>query len=258
MHLSVSQYKQYERCPMSFKLSRIDKVWQRPAAWLPQGSAVHEAGEAWEKSGRTMTLEEAQAVFTESYDNHVNSYCDVTPNLDWWFRSGPYAGEADIERRYGLGLQQVERLFQWYGKNPDETVWTAPDGTPAIELGFEIDLDGVLLRGFIDLVVILTDGTLEVRDLKTGNNPGDDFQLGVYAVGIEETYGVRINSGTYWMGRTGKPTKAFDLTGWTRETVRDKFLELQDNINAERFPADPEPSKCRFCDVSYSCQYSQA
>lgn len=253
MKLSVSQYKQYERCPFSWKLSRIDKVWQRPAAWLPQGSAVHEAGEAWEKSGRTMTLEEAQAVFTESYDNHVNSYCDVTPNLDWWFRSGPYAGEADIERRYGLGLQQVERMLQWYDKHPDEVVWIAPDGTPGIEIGFDIDLDGVQIRGFIDLVL---EGL--VRDNKTGNNPGDDFQLGVYAVGLKEQYGLEVLQGDYWMGRTGKPTKAFDLTDWTRDTVRDKFLELQDNINSERFPADPEPSKCRFCSVSYSCEYSQA
>lgn len=257
MHLSVSQYKQYEKCPMSFKLARIDRVWQRPAAWLPQGSAVHEAGEAWERSGRTMTLEEMQQVYTESYDNHVNTYCDVTPNLEWWFWSGPYNGEADINRRYELGLQQCGRMLDWYGKHQDEVVWIAPDGTPGIELGFDIDLDGIEIRGFIDLVMRAEHGPY-VRDNKTGNKPGDDFQLAVYAIALEEQYGVEVYVGDYWMGRTGKPTKPYDLTDWTRETVRDKFVELQDNINAGDFPPDPEPSKCRFCDVSYSCQYSQA
>lgn len=253
MKLSVSQYKQYERCPYSWYLSRVQKAWQRPAAWLPQGSAVHEAGEAWERSGRTMTLEEMQSVYTESYDNHVNTYCDITPNLEWWFWSGPYNGELDINRRYDLGLEQCGRMINWYEKHPDEVVWIAPDGTPGIEIGFDIDLDGIEIRGFIDLV--LQDS---VRDNKTGNKPGDDFQLGVYAVALKEQYGLEVQQGDYWMGRTGKPTKPYDLTDWTRETVRDKFVELRDNINAERFQADPEPSKCRFCDVSYSCQYSQA
>lgn len=258
-HFSVSQLKQYERCPHSYYLSRIEKVWQRPAAWLPQGSAVHEAGEAWEKSGRTMTLEEAQAVYTESYDNHVNSYCDVTPNFDWWFRSGPYGGEADIERRYEIGKGQVEKMLSWYEKHPEDVVWLAPDGTPGIELGFDIDLDGVLVRGFIDLVLYNGCGDeMHVRDNKTGNNPGDDFQLGVYKVGLEETYGGYCPTGDYWMGRTGKPTITMDLSDWTREAVRDKFLELQNNVNAGKFDPDPEPSKCRFCDVSYSCAYSQA
>lgn len=259
MKLSVSQYKQYERCPMAWYLSRVEKAWQRPAAWLPQGSAVHEAGEAWERSGRTMTLEEMQQVYTESYDNHVNTYCDVTPNLEWWFWSGPYNGEADINRRYDLGLQQCGRMLDWYGKHQDEVVWIAPDGTPGIELGFDIDLDGIEIRGFIDLIMSnLCGDEIYVRDNKTGNKPGDDFQLGVYKVAMEVTHGAYAPTGDYWMGKTGKPTKPYDLTDWTRETVRDKFVELQDNINAGNFPPDPEPSKCRFCDVSYSCQYRQA
>lgn len=259
MKLSVSQYKQYERCPMAWYLSRVEKAWQRPAAWLPQGSAVHEAGEAWERSGRTMTLEEMQQVYTESYDNHVNTYCGVTPNLEWWFWSGPYNGEADINRRYDLGLQQCGRMLDWYGKHQDEVVWIAPDGTPGIELGFDTDLDGIEIRGFIDLIMSnLCGDEIYVRDNKTGNKPGDDFQLGVYKVAMEVTHGAYAPTGDYWMGKTGKPTKPYDLTGWTRETVRDKFVELQDNINAGNFPPDPEPSKCRFCDVSYSCQYSQA
>lgn len=253
-HFSVSQLKQYERCGYAYKLARIDRVWQRPAAWLPQGSAVHEAGEAWEKSGRTMTLEEAQAVYTESYDNHVNSYCDVTPNFEWWFRSGPYGGEADIERRYELGLKQVERMLNWYDKHPDEVVWIAPDGTPGIELGFDIDLDGVLVRGFIDLVMTTEHGP-HVRDNKTGNNPGDDFQLAAYAIALGEQYGLDVEVGDYWMGRTGKPTQPYDLTDWTREAVRDKFLELQDNVSAGKFDPDPEPNRCTFCDVSYSCEF---
>jgi putative RecB family exonuclease len=269
-HRSVSQINQYSRCPYSYKLARIDKVWQRPAAWLGQGSAVHEAAEAYEKSGRTMTLDEAQDVFRESYAKHINEACEVTPNLEWWFASGPYGGERDIERRFGIGLEQVERYIRWYEKHPEEVIWIAPDGTPGIELGFDIDLDGVLVRGYIDAVIQLPglagdndDGSprpeVLVRDNKTGNTPGDDFQLGVYGVALAEQFGIEPPQlGDYWMGKSGKPTYPYDLGEWTREAVTARFHELEANIAAERFDPDPEPSKCNFCDVALSCEYSQA
>ena len=254
-HRSVSQIKLYERCPQAYKLSRLDKVWQRPAAWLAQGSADHEAFEAWERSGRTMSLEDAQDVFRESYAKHINEACEITPNFQAWFASGPYHGELDIERRFQIGLDQVVKYIDWYTAHPAEVIWIAPDGTPGIELGFDIDLDGVPVRGFID-AVIQSEGVTLVRDNKTGNHPGDDFQLAVYAIALAELYGTRPLLGDYWMGRTGKPTLPFRLSKWTRERVSAKFRELEDNITAGNFEATPEASKCRFCDVSWACDYA--
>jgi putative RecB family exonuclease len=257
MHRSVSQLKLYERCPHAYKLSRIDKVWQRPAAWLAQGSAVHEAGEAHERSGRTLTVDEAQDVFRDSYATHINEACEVTPNFQVWFKSGPYDGETDVTRRYNIGLDQVEKYINWYQTHPEEVIWIAPDGTPGIELGFDIDLDGVPVRGFIDAIIVNPDGEIVVRDNKTGNTPGDDFQLAVYAVALAEMYGIeRPTRGDYWMGKVGKPTYPYDLTGWTRDKVSQKFRELENNIEAGIFDPDPEPSKCRFCDVSWSCDFA--
>lgn len=256
-HRSVSQLKLYERCPQAYYLSRIQKVWSRPAAWLAQGSACHEAFEAWERSGRTMTVEDAQNVFRDSYERHINEACEATPNFQAWFKSGPYDGQTDVERRYLLGLEQTARYIDWYTQHPEEVIWVAPDGTPGIELGFDIDLDGVHVRGFIDAVIVSPDGELIVRDAKTGNQPGDDFQLGVYAVAVAESFGVpQPTQGDYWMGKSGKPTYPYDLSEWSRERVSGKFRELEDNITAGRFDADPEPSKCRFCDVASSCSFA--
>lgn len=63
------------------------------------------------------------------------------------------------------------------------------------------------------------DGVLVIRDHKTGNNPGDDFQLGIYAVAIDATQGVKSELGEFWMGKTGKPTFPYDLSDWTKERV---------------------------------------
>jgi putative RecB family exonuclease len=253
----VSQLKQYERCPYSYKLSRLDKVWERPAAWLGQGSAVHEAAEAYEKSGRTMSLEGMQDVFKASYEKHINEACETTPNLEYWFKSGPYGGEADIERRYHIGLEQCEKYIRWYEAHPDEVIWVNDAGEPGIELGFDIELDGVRVRGFIDAVIDHPTQGLIVRDLKTGNAPGDDFQLGVYSIGLSEAFGIDPPQvGDYMMGKTGKPTYPYRIGEWTRERVSEAFRVLEDNIRAGRFDPDPEPSKCRFCSVALFCNYA--
>lgn len=173
---SVSQRNSYDRCKYAYYLARVLKVWQKPAAWLPMGSAVHAAAEAWEKSGRTMTVAEAQDVFREEYANEVSKYTEVTPNFDWWFASGPYKAEDDLPRRYDLGLEHVERYIEWALAHPDEKVWIAPgyidprcesgvdhaddcdcrEPQLASELGFEFMAGDVPVRGFIDLVIEVT------------------------------------------------------------------------------------------------------
>lgn len=255
---SVSQINQYLRCPQAYKLGRIDKVWARPAAWLPQGTAFHAVAEEYEQAlhaRKPMSLDEARDMFREMYAHEVEMLTHDTPNFEWWFWSGPYNGERDIERRYHIGLEQVEKFVAWRD-TPGQEIWVTPDGQPAIELAFKVELDGILVRGFIDAVVVV-DGQLRVRDYKTGNSPGDDFQLGVYSVAIEALYGVKPTHGDYFMvGKKGaKPriSGPYDLSPWTREVVTERFREVEDRIQAGDFEPDPEPSKCGFCDVNYSC-----
>lgn len=258
---SVSQLKQYERCPHSYYLARVrePRAWQRPAAWLPQGTAVHAAAEAWERSGRTMSLDAAQDVFREEWRNEVAGYCQITPNFEWWSKSGPYGGKKDLERRFNIGLEQVEKYVRWYTNHPDQVIWIAPDGTPGIELGFDIDLDGVPIKGFIDAVIVDQDDQMIVRDNKTGKNPGDDFQLGVYGLALAETYGIeQPEYGDYWMGGSGKPTYPYRIDYWTKDRVTEAFHKLEDNIRAGNFDPAPDTNKCKFCDVSDVCEYRVA
>ncbi|WP_066904614.1 RecB family exonuclease [Mycolicibacterium houstonense] len=285
---SVSQLKQYEKCPMSYRLARIDREWKRPAAWLYQGIAVHAVAQhyllrrlgyedtlgydaelGYADTG-PMTREEAYELFKESYADATNEAAEITPNLGWWFRSGMYDGYEDIPRRWDIGLEQVDKLVDWIETHPEEKIWVAPDGKPGIELEIDVELGGVQIRGFIDAVieeVVDSDPEeytteLKIRDYKTGNEPGDDFQLAVYAVALKKMYGVEIEFGEYWMaGKKGKKafaTHPFDLTDWPEEKVAARFLELEAKLEAGEFNPLPEPDKCKFCDVSLSCPFSMA
>ncbi|GGU45722.1 RecB family exonuclease [Lentzea flava] len=256
---SVSQIKEYRACPARYFLCRIEKVWQRPAAWLSQGTAVHAAAEAWEKSGRTMSLAAVQEVFRRVYAEGINAMAGETPNWNFWFASGPYRGAVDVERRYGLGLDQADRYLRYYTERaPREVIWIAPDGTPAVELGFEIWLGSVPVRGYLDQAVIDPREGLIVRDIKSGNSPGDAFQLAVYAEAIRQVYGQEVHKGDYWMGKSGKPTLFYDLTEWPATRLVEEFEEVDELIKAEKFDPTPDEKTCMFCPVRTSCPIFQA
>lgn len=254
VHRSVSQLKQYDRCAYAYQLQRLEKVWSRPAAWLAQGTAVHAAAEMWEKTGRTAPLDDVNDVFDSVYQKEIEESLEVAPMADW-FGSGPYGPESDIERRYGIGRSQVSKYLDYYYTVPEEVIWLSPKGEPGIEIGFDIELDGILVRGFIDSVIQLGDDVI-VRDIKTGNLPGDDFQLGVYGLALSIAYHVdQPEVGDYWMGKTGKPTKPYQIGWWNEERVTEEFVTLEQKIISGSFPPNPG-SNCRVCPVSHACRYA--
>lgn len=254
----MSQVRDFERCGLAYKLARIDKVWERPAAWLDHGSAVHKAVELYEQSGRTLTLEAAQQAALEEYRQGINRFLDETPNADYWFSSGPYRGFTDITRRADIAVTMVGRYYEWVEKHPDEVIWVDDEGKPGIELAFNFDLDGVAVRGYIDQLIAdlgpytSNQDAVLVRDVKTGAQPGDDFQLKVYALAVEDVYDVEAKAGDYWMGKSGKATKPYDLTKVSRQEVVDRFHAVDEGIKAGRF--EPNPGEhCGRCPVATSC-----
>ncbi|ALF02661.1 exonuclease [Mycobacterium phage Turj99] len=256
---SVSQLSQFDKCPFSWKLARHERVWRRPAAWLQQGTGVHAVAEKYMLSklaGSPLTREECYEIFKAEYADGINEATEETPNLGWWFASGPCRGADDIERRWGIGLQQVDKTLDWIDSHQSLEVWHTPDGTPGIELAIEFELDGIEIRGYIDAVLVL-DGEVLVVDWKTGLKPGDDFQLAVYALALKQLYGVEITRGVYFMAKTGKPTYPYDLTDWTREKISARFHEMERKLEAGDFTPKPGAS-CARCDVALSCEYSMA
>jgi len=249
---SVSQVNELERCPEAYRLGRIERAWKKPAAWLPQGTAVHHAAEMWEKSGRTMSLEEAQNAFKQSYTDEVARYAATTPNFDFWERSGPYNGRTDVERRWGIGVQQVAGYVDYYTKYPEEVPGNY-DGFPAVELEFDVEFGGTPVRGLIDMVV-----DDKPRDNKTGKKPGSDFQLATYAGALAVKYDVPFTQGDYWMAQQGKPTKPYDLSNWSVQRLADVYGEADEQIKAENFDPKPSVETCQFCSVRSSCNYAMA
>lgn len=254
---SYSQIGAYERCPYAYYLDRVQQVWNEPASWLAHGSAVHEACEKWERTNRIATKEQARAWFREAYSRELQPSLDETPNLSFWSSSGPYKGPEDVVRRWKVGQEHVDRYIDFYTdvKTHNQVIWIDPNGTPAIELDFDVDLDGVRVRGFIDAIIDHPKKGLIIRDTKTGQTPGDTVQLKIYAQAVEELHGVEVSKGDFFMTKRGTPTRTSDLSTVSRQEVVDSFHAMDQAVKDEKFDPKPGPA-CERCTVKTSCAFS--
>ncbi|MCX4554122.1 PD-(D/E)XK nuclease family protein [Streptomyces sp. NBC_01500] len=266
---SVSQTEQYEKCAYRFYLQRVERVVPRPAAWSTQGTAFHSAAEAFEKSGRTATADEMVDLYSDLFSRKINGDLQKEPDLNRWLTAGPPAGE-DIEARYKLGQQQVLAYVEWSTATQPQ-IWSDSDGwngydisdapqtvTEGLELYFKVDIGGVPVRGYIDQLIEEPDGSVRVRDLKTGSTKSK-FQIQTYKVAVEKIYGVKVNVGDWYLGKTGKlsPVRGVDLSEVTEEEVGARYAAMDAGVKAGNFPANPG-FDCRFCDVSHACSFSRS
>lgn len=247
LKMSVSRLTRYKACPQAYKLDKIDKVWQKPAAWFVQGSAFHDAAEAYELSDRAMTLDELEEKYTEAFWTHQDDALSKTPNTKLWYWSGPYDGKADLVRRYGKGKEQLGKLVQWLEQHPEDKPQELPNGAKAVEVPFEIDLNGIPIRGYIDAI------NERVRDYKTGNRKGDTLQLETYKVAAKKQYDIDVNEGDFWYGVSGKASIPVDLSGVTEESLEEVYRPVYDDILAGKFDPTPDADTCNFCSVKWAC-----
>jgi RecB family exonuclease len=177
----------------------------------------------------------------------------VEPDLSKWLTgSKAISGFKDVGRRRDRGADQVRAYLEFSASNPFE-IWHAAELGPAVELPFTIVLGGVKVVGFIDQVLEAPDGSLWVRDIKTGSKlPDSALQLGVYAEAVEQLSGIRPRWGDYFMCKNNAPTKPFDLSGYTSARLGRWFARLDRAVNAGVFIPNPGDA-CRTCSVSRFC-----
>lgn len=175
--------------------------------------------------------------------------------LNDWFNAGKYSPVQDVERWREMGPALVAKYIEWYEAHEDISVWTAPDGRPAIELDLTVSFGGVEVRCIIDQV--LQAGTaLIVVDLKSGSKTPENMQqLGIAACALELTYGVRPKYGTLFMHKMNKPflpPVVLDGYEYSVEFFTSQFAMLDRGIRAGVFVAKPG-KQCDRCGVAGSC-----
>lgn len=248
---SVSQLKTYTRCSEAYFLERMVKphLPETPAAWTALGSAFHKAYEGWELSNRTGSLGD---VFEAEFPLEIERLKERQPDLtEWQKRPRVHTVERDIELYGELGRKQAE-AYEAHCAEAGWSLFELPNGLPALEVSFELDLEGVPVRGTIDSILEWPDGRVTVRDLKTGNVDEDNRQLGLYRHVAIDQFGLDLRWGEYWYTKRGVSGGWVDLTRYTKQYLAGAYAALDRGISNRVFLARPG-SHCGMCGVKPYC-----
>lgn len=253
-HLSYSAVSTLSDCGERFRLERVVQVPQAPAWWFTAGSAYHTATEYIDLGAE----EDPKAAWDKAWAKHLEEdipdgdYSAVRAsgratkewpdkqNKDWWEYHGP-----QFVAEYIKTMNEM-RSQGWQ-------LWTLEDGSPAIEIPFQVPIGDVLMKGAIDRVMINPDGEMVVVDLKAGSRvPESTMQLGVYSVAIEKIFEVKPILGSYFMARKAELTEPMSLLHYTEDVLGYFLGTAKKMIESEIFL--PHVSNlCKACGVREYC-----
>lgn len=153
------------------------------------------------------------------------------------------------------GPRWVEAYIAWRKTNPDWKIWTAPDGNPGIELALTPVVADVPVKMIIDRVFEVN-GELVIVDLKTSQNtPTSSLQLGFYKLGLEQTFGIEVKWGTYYMSRGSNISEMVDLSEYTYDKM--EYLITQFDKARKNAIFLPNTNSCQYmCGLTEYCQFS--
>ncbi len=248
---SVSSLKLYRDCSLQWKYRKFDKVPYQPAAWLPQGTAFHAGYEYWEKAHRDLTTQEVVDKYYEVFDSEMAKLKEEEPDLSKWLTVGRTGIAVDITNRRQRGADQTTAFILRASAEPWKP-WSLPDGEPAVEVSFSLDLGFGPIRGYIDLIKDWENGDLTILDLKSGNRETTAIQLAVYAHAANETFGLDITSGSWYYAKDDTYSDRIDLTPLSIEYLAGEFEAQERGIANRVFNANPG-SHCALCPARNQC-----
>jgi hypothetical protein len=163
--------------------------------------------------------------------------------------------KEDISFWNNQGPMWVEQYIAWRKQNTNWKIWTTPDGRPAIELELIPTVAGVPVKMVIDRVFEV-DGHIVIVDLKTSQNtPSSTLQLGFYKLGIEQTFGIDVKWGNYYMARGSNAVEMVDLSEYTYDRMEFLVKGFDKARKAGIFL--PNTNSCQYmCGLTAHCEFS--
>ena len=125
------------------------------------------------------------------------------------------------------------------------------------ERGFSFKLGPLLVRGRVDRVDELPDGSFELIDYKTGRPKSEDdlredVQLSLYQLAARESWEVEARAGSYYYVLDNEKVPV-EHSQEELDRVRAAVTEIAEGIMSHQFEPRPSPELCSFCDYRIVC-----
>jgi len=241
LSLSASDLDLYLTCPLKYKFRRVFGIPEEPTINQRFGILIHSVLERFHKdAGEGETTNGGLAELMDLFESG-------------WRRSG--FGSSDDELQFRDRAREAMRLY-WERERESE-------GVPVwLERKFDIRIGEHQVRGRVDRVDRLPDGSYELIDYKTGERKSEaqlenDLQLALYRLAAREAWGLEAGTGSYYYvldaDKVAAPTKPDDA-----ERVERTVLAVGEGVISQDFEPRPSPTTCGWCDYRLICPAAES
>src|SRR5437763_1214128 len=228
--LSASDIETYRLCPLKYKFARVFRIPEEPTINQRFGIAVHQVLERFHTQGGG-SLEDLMHLFEVA-----------------WRRNG-FGHSADELQFREKAVSALTQYWQLDREREGEPVW--------FERGFSFKLGEHHVRGRVDRVDRLPDGSWELIDYKTGRAKTEkqlreDIQLSLYQMGAREAWGLPGSAQSYYYVLENEKVPV-EHSDDELDRVRTAVAEIADGILAQEFDPKPSPEISSVCDYRIIC-----
>lgn len=246
LNVSYSQIDIYERCGKRYKYKYVLKLPSKTSSALTFGTTVHNTlKEFYERLRHSKagldsviappTLEELLEIYHEKWNPYG------------------YENREHEKLRKAFGERKLKQFYT--------DVYSVEENPIELEKSFFYKIDGISITGKIDRIdlVATEDGkeVVDIVDYKTGklkeeSDVRNDMQLALYAIVVEELFGMKVrNAGLLFIEHGQRIDVAINEKN--KAKTKEKFHEVIEKIRSGDFTAKPSAHNCGFCDYRDIC-----
>ena len=232
--LSHSSITLYNECPQKYKFRYVDAVPEKPRHFFSFGRSVHSALEFFYG-----TKTPVPPSLAELFENYKKT----------WVVEG-YRDQSQEAEYYDEGKRILKAFHEKHAKDFHVPL--------SVEYGFELEVEGVPVKGFVDRVDKLPDGRLAVVDYKTGKKLATgrleiDAQLTMYQYACETLLGAEVGDLIFYHLPTLKEHRASRRGAKLVDELKSRVVTTAESITQEKFDPKPDEMVCRWCDYKPIC-----
>jgi|AntRauTorckE6833_2_1112554.scaffolds.fasta_scaffold00174_14 DNA helicase-2/ATP-dependent DNA helicase PcrA len=254
---SFSQLESYSKCPWQYRYAFILKVPAPEKASLSFGRSLHNT--LYQFMYPLLEANQAQTSLfadTEKRKEEIKRQINLDRLMDLYndyWQGGGYETKKEKQEYYKKGKESLIKFYNDLVENN----FIKPI---MLEENFVLKIGQDSIKGAIDRVDRLEDGTVEVIDYKTGRvkdklDTKDKRQLMIYQLALENVLNLKVSKLSYYFLDKEGHKLSFSATDKQLEKLQGQLQEEIDQIKSMDFTPKPSPRTCSYCDFNTICEF---